>query len=71
MVGLCIRLQGPIKVVLVVKKYELLVQIRFEGCKHASLIDKVPWDKVGSSVFMRFTNKWVSFSMISCCAVKR
>ena len=47
MVGLCIRLQAPIKVVLVVKKYELLVQIRLECCKHASLIDGVPWDKVG------------------------
>jgi hypothetical protein len=46
-VAYCIRLQTPIKVVLVVKKYELLVQIGLEGCEHACLVDGVPWQKVG------------------------
>lgn len=47
MVGHCFRLQPPIKVVLVVEKYELLVKIGFEGCEHACLVDGVPWHKVG------------------------
>lgn len=46
MVGHCIGLQTPIKVVLIVKKYKLLVQIGLEGREHASLVDGLPRDKV-------------------------